>query len=47
MIMKKISVLENEDIAKDKKLYDLQRSRTSELLELQANGFIEKQKSTL
>ena len=36
-----------EDISKDKKLYDLQRSRTSELLELQANGFIEKQKSTL
>ncbi|MFC6877328.1 DUF4407 domain-containing protein [Flavobacterium myungsuense] len=36
-----------EDIAQDKKLYDLQRSRTSELLELQANGFIEKQKSTL
>lgn len=36
-----------EDIAKDKKLYDLQRSRTSELLELQANVFKEKQKKTL
>jgi hypothetical protein len=36
-----------DDIAKDKKLYDLQRSRASELLELQANGFLEKQKKTL
>lgn len=36
-----------EDIAQDKKLYDLQRKKATELLELQANGFLEKQKRTL
>jgi hypothetical protein len=36
-----------EDIAQDKKLYDLQRRKATELLELQANGFLEKQKKTL
>ena len=36
-----------EDIAQDKKLYDLQRRKATELLELQANGFLEKQKSFL
>jgi hypothetical protein len=36
-----------EDIAQDKKLYDLQRKKVTELLELQANGFLEKQKRTL
>ena len=36
-----------EDIAQDKKLYDLQRRKATELLELQANGFLEKQKLTL
>lgn len=35
------------DIAQDKKLYDLQRQKATELLELQANGFLEKQKRTL
>ncbi|MFE3847237.1 DUF4407 domain-containing protein [Flavobacterium sp. LB3P45] len=35
------------DIAEDKKLYDLQRKNTSDLLELQSNNFIEKQKRTL
>ncbi len=35
------------DIAKDKKLYDLQRKKATELLELQANGFVEKQKKAL
>lgn len=35
------------DIAEDKKLYDLQRKKATELLELQANGFLEKQKRTL
>jgi hypothetical protein len=35
------------DIADDKKLYDLQRKKATELLELQANGFLEKQKRTL
>ena len=34
------------DIAQDKKLYDLQRSKATELLELQANNFVEKQKKT-
>ena len=35
------------DIAEDKELYKLQRQKASELLELQANGFLEKQKKTL
>jgi hypothetical protein len=35
------------DIAQDKKLYDLQRKKATELLELQANGFVEKQKRAL
>lgn len=34
------------DIAQDKKLYDLQRRKANELLELQANNFVEKQKQT-
>jgi hypothetical protein len=32
-----------EDIAQDKKLYDLQRKKATELLEMQANGFLQKQ----
>jgi len=36
-----------EDIAQDKRLYDLQRKNAEELLELQSNGFLEKQKQTL
>lgn len=36
-----------EDIAQDKNIYDLQRRNTAELLELQSNGFLEKQKQTL
>ena len=36
-----------EDIAQDKGLYDLQRKKARELLELQANNFVEKQKRTL
>jgi hypothetical protein len=36
-----------EDIAQDKELYKLQRQKASELLELQANSFVEKQKRTL
>ena len=36
-----------EEISKDKKLYDLQRKKATELLELQANGFLEKQRRTL
>jgi hypothetical protein len=36
-----------EDIAEDKGLYDLQRRKATELLELQANSFVEKQKKTL
>ncbi|MEZ7500202.1 DUF4407 domain-containing protein [Flavobacterium sp. Arc3] len=36
-----------EDIAKDKNLYDLQRKKATELLELQATNFVEKQKRTL
>lgn len=36
-----------EDIATDKELYNLQRSKAKELLELQANNFVEKQKRTL
>jgi hypothetical protein len=35
------------DIAQDKELFNLQRSKAKELLELQANGFVEKQKKTL
>jgi hypothetical protein len=35
------------DIAQDKGMFDLQRRKAIELLELQANGFVEKQKSTL
>jgi hypothetical protein len=34
------------DIAEDKNLYDLQRKKTTELLELQAHNFVEKQKAT-
>ena len=34
------------DIAEDKNLYDLQRRNASELLELQSNNFVEKQKNT-
>jgi hypothetical protein len=36
-----------EDIAQDKKLYDLQRQKATELLELQAHNFVEKQKQTM
>ena len=36
-----------QDIAQDKNLYDLQRKKATELLELQANNFVEKQKRTL
>lgn len=36
-----------EDIAQDKELYKLQRKKATELLELQANSFVEKQKETL
>jgi hypothetical protein len=36
-----------EDITSDKELYKLQRQKATELLELQANGFLEKQKKTL
>ena len=36
-----------DDIAQDKKLYDLQRQKATELLELQAYNFVEKQKRTL
>jgi hypothetical protein len=35
------------DIADDKQLYDLQRKNASDLLELQSNNFVEKQKRTL
>lgn len=35
------------DIAEDKSLYDLQRKNAKELLELQSNSFVEKQKVTL
>lgn len=35
------------DIAEDKELYKLQRQKATELLEMQANGFVEKQKRTL
>lgn len=36
-----------EDIASDKELYNLQRKKAKELLELQAHNFVEKQKRTL
>ncbi len=36
-----------EDIAEDKNLYHLQRKNTTELLELQSNNFVAKQKATL
>lgn len=36
-----------EDIAQDKELYKLQRQKATELLELQAHNFVEKQKKTL
>lgn len=36
-----------EDIAQDKELYKMQRQKATELLELQANSFVEKQKQTL
>ncbi|WP_369753006.1 DUF4407 domain-containing protein [Flavobacterium sp. WC2409] len=36
-----------EDIAQDKNLYNLQRKNTTDLLELQSNNFVEKQKRTL
>lgn len=35
------------DIAEDKNLYDLQRKNATDLLELQSNNFLEKQKKTL
>ena len=35
------------DIADDKQLYDLQRKNAIDLLELQSNNFVEKQKRTL
>ncbi len=35
------------DIAEDKQLYDLQKQKAKELLELQAHNFVEKQKKTL
>ncbi|MFY8112077.1 DUF4407 domain-containing protein [Flavobacterium sp.] len=35
------------DIAEDKQLYDLQRKNATDLLELQSNSFVEKQKNTL
>lgn len=35
------------DIAEDQKLYDLQRKNATDLLELQSNNFLEKQKRTL
>lgn len=35
------------DISEDKNLYDLQRKNATDLLELQSNSFVEKQKATL
>ncbi len=35
------------DISQDKELYNLQRKNASKLLELQSNGFLEKQKQTI
>lgn len=36
-----------EDLAQDKSIYDLQRKNATELLKLQSNNFLEKQKQTL
>ena len=36
-----------EDISDDKSMYDLQRRNATELLELQSNNFVIKQKATL
>ena len=36
-----------EDIAQDKNIYNIQRKNTADLLELQSNNFVEKQKRTL
>ena len=36
-----------QDIAQDKKLYDLQRQKATELLELQAHRFVEKQTKSM
>jgi Domain of unknown function (DUF4407) len=36
-----------EDISEDKTMYDLQRRNATELLELQSNNFVTKQKATL
>ncbi|UQD55858.1 DUF4407 domain-containing protein [Flavobacterium sp. K5-23] len=36
-----------EEISQDRKLHDLQRQKATELLELQAHNFVEKQKRTL
>lgn len=36
-----------EDIAQDKKMYDLQRQNATELLTLQSNNFVSKQKASL
>jgi hypothetical protein len=36
-----------EDITQDKELYNLQRQKATELLELQAHNFVEKQKRTM
>nr|WP_315166739.1 DUF4407 domain-containing protein [uncultured Flavobacterium sp.] len=36
-----------DDVSEDKKLYDLQRKNATDLLELQSNTFVEKQKQTL
>nr|WP_315191643.1 DUF4407 domain-containing protein [uncultured Flavobacterium sp.] len=36
-----------DSISEDKKLYDLQRKNATDLLELQSNAFVEKQKQTL
>jgi len=36
-----------EDIAQDKELYQLQRKNAINLLEMQSNNFVEKQKATL
>ncbi|HTG66072.1 MAG TPA: DUF4407 domain-containing protein [Flavobacterium sp.] len=36
-----------QDISEDKQLYDLQRKNATNLLELQSNNFLEKQKKTL
>ncbi|WP_316635162.1 DUF4407 domain-containing protein [uncultured Flavobacterium sp.] len=50
-LLVKTSVLMHDkvyaDIAEDRGLYDLQRKNARELLELQSNSFVEKQKATL